>query len=628
MASLEAVIETQRSEIGKWNLERRRLAELLERHNQITVALEATAETEASRAKELEGKAKRLQTDNRKLQEAVARVENGSALMAQITEKLIPRVNNELRVKLGKIAHDQLTPISNRIQQIIDEIVAVLNRPPPPVQIEPKDDGREQKLMTVLSGLFHAFQSQFRDEKAIPGLEARDSDFVEFLASRCIQLDAVLKENEFISPQFISMDFLFNGSLEDRKQILQQIRTSGWDAPATFDLFCAQILVTIAQRHELDVLKQMATEQGIQIEQIQTALGCSDLSTADEIAQKINKKIRNLRTRSHKLQELLKARDAYDAEHPSVPEYERTIKSIEAKNAELEKDLQSVVADATALQRELDVKLQQIASLEKSHQALIDESTLHQQKHVDEISGLEKVIDERNREIRDLHLNLTKLTSDTEQQLESLRKASKELREKMTSRTEKFKRNLALLEQRKKNVEQQMLAKLRAKERQNQEDSSRMAAAQNELQERLEAQLQAMREQTQGHHELSQKLSGSLAETEKRNQQLTSEISRLNVAKKSLEVQLKTSGDQLKREAQILASQAAMRAMNAETRFQEELNALKSRFVKEKNELITSVLAEFDQLEQFEDDEISDSAFLRVMEQIAKKVREGYAYHV
>jgi uncharacterized membrane protein YcgQ (UPF0703/DUF1980 family) len=133
-----------------------------------------------------------------------------------------------------------------------------------------------------------------------------------------------------------------------------------------------------------------------------------------------------------------------------------------------------------------------------------------------------------------------------------------------------------------------------------------------------------MRDQAQRHHELSQKLSNSLAETEKKNQQLTSEISKLTVAKKSLEVQLKTSSDQLKREAQILASQAAMRAMNAETRFQEDMNALKSRFVKEKNELITSVLAEFDQLEQFEDEDISDAAFLRVMEQIAKRVREGY----
>jgi chromosome segregation ATPase len=625
IASLEGVMEAQRKEIARWNSERQRLAELLERQGQITAHFETLADTESNRAKELEAKAKRLQRENRALQEGVTRVENGSALIAQVNEQLLPRLNDSLRSKLVRITQDHLTPTSERLKKTIDTLASLLNQVANSgdahgLRKEQNAEGKAavDSLLTVISALFHAFQNQFRDEKSIPGLENSDNAFLEFLASKCVQLDSILKENDFMTPQFISMDFLFSGSIEDRRQILNQIRSAGWDIPATFDLFCAQILVNIAQRHEIDQLKQLFHDQALRIEQIQQALECEDFSSAQVVSEQIGEKIRSLRNRRRKLQAKLKARENYDGAHPSIAEYEKTLKSIEAKNSKLEADLKSLVNDATALQRELDAKSQQLVSLEKSHNSLIEESAEHQRKHLEEICDLEKVLDERNREIRDLTLNFNQLTSDSEQQIESLRKASKEIKERLVSRTAKYKRHVSLLEQRKKNLEQQLVARLRAQERQSQEDLDRATAAQNELRAQFDEQFRATKDQVQKNRELSDRLSTSLAETEKRNQQLTSEISRLTVAKKSLEVQLRAVEDRMKRETQILTSQAAMKAMNAETRFQEDINALKSRYAKEKSELIVSVLAEFDQLEQFEDEEITDAAFLTVMEQVAR----------
>jgi hypothetical protein len=137
----------------------------------------------------------------------------------------------------------------------------------------------------------------------------------------------------------------------------------------------------------------------------------------------------------------------------------------------------------------------------------------------------------------------------------------------------------------------------------------------------LEQQGQAAKVQLQEQCELSEKFSDALAESERRNRQTTSEMSKLQIAKKDLEVQLKAAAEEMKREVQILKSQAALKAMNAETKCQDDLNALKSRCAKEKSALIETVLAEFDQLEQFEDEEITDAAFLYIMEQIAQNHR-------
>jgi hypothetical protein len=263
--------------------------------------------------------------------------------------------------------------------------------------------------------------------------------------------------------------------------------------------------------------------------------------------------------------------------------------------------------------------------LERAHHELIEESSEAQKKHFDEICQFETILDERNREIRDLKLSGSKMAADSEQQIESLRKLAADLKEKLTARSEKCRRNLALVEQRKRNLEQQLLNKLKAKERQNLEESNRAAAIQDDLRAKLDEQGQSMKLQLQEQRELSEKLSDALAESERRNRQMVTEMSKLAMAKKALEVQLKAATDQMKRELQILTSQAALKAMNAETSFQEDLNALKSRCMREKSELIATVLAQFDELEQFEDEDITDAAFLHIMEQIAQSHRDRKA---
>jgi hypothetical protein len=133
--------------------------------------------------------------------------------------------------------------------------------------------------------------------------------------------------------------------------------------------------------------------------------------------------------------------------------------------------------------------------------------------------------------------------------------------------------------------------------------------------------LQAMKQQAQDNHDLSEKLAESLANSERRNQQMTNEISKLSVAKKALELQVKSLNEQMKREVQIAHSQAALKAMSAETRFQEDLTAVKGQMTKDKMALITTILSEFDELEQFADEEIDDHEFIRVIETVAKTYR-------
>jgi hypothetical protein len=221
--------------------------------------------------------------------------------------------------------------------------------------------------------------------------------------------------------------------------------------------------------------------------------------------------------------------------------------------------------------------------------------------------------------VRDLDLKLRQAQSDLEELGESFRKSTAELKEKLTSRTEKFKRDVTLLQQKKKNLEEQFVTRLKANDNKWQRDLERAVEVQNELKVRLADTVQAMKAQAQESVELSERLSQSLAKSEKRNQQMTNEMSDLVVEKKALEAELKSLSEHMKREIQILNAQAGLKVMNAETKFQQEITALRAGFMKERHEFFISVLSEFDDLDEFDAEDITNEGFAQAMGRIAEQ---------
>jgi hypothetical protein len=203
-----------------------------------------------------------------------------------------------------------------------------------------------------------------------------------------------------------------------------------------------------------------------------------------------------------------------------------------------------------------------------------------------------------------------------------LRQAYVQLKEKAKARAEKFRRDIALLHHRVQNTEEHFTTRLQASERRRERDQEKAVEVQNALKTKLAEAIEAMKTQAHQGVDLSEKLSDSLAQSEKRNQQITAELSKMSVAKAALEVELKSMTDQMKREMQILQAQSSLRLMNAETKYQENLVALRGTFLKEKNERFISILAEFDDLHEFDAEDITEDQFMAAMSKIADEYHD------
>ena len=629
--SLEDFIDRQRKEIESLNQQKTQMVELLHKQNQLAVALESETAKQTGIAKEKAAKVKQLEKENKQLLEKNKAHEQGESVLTMFNDDVIPKLPESHRFATAQIVHDPKINVSQRVRKLFDYVISVCTNASTNASITTQEleqlrsslasetEKRERSLV-VMRNLYNAFANLYKEQKGMPqGCE--DKELMEFLGAQSLKLDAALKETDAASPQYMTMDFLFNGSLEDRRQAIQRMAENGWDNSTTFDMFCAQALTNLAQAREIETLKKRIGDQSQQLDMVHESLGCSDSPDAHEYVELFTSRVKKLKSKNRRLRQYKEYMEELERKHRTVPELEQQIDELNQTIETLQGNLKALVSDATTLQRELDVKTQQVISLEQAHARLADDSSELQKKHLEEVCQFEKIIDERNRDVRDLTLKLNQLKADTEQQIESLQQTNQSLRHQMKEKVEKLKQKVALLQQRKKNAEQQFINKMKARDRQTQEEMKRYSEAQNDLKAKLSESTDSMNRQLAEQKELTDRLTASLEASEKRNQKIQSEMTKLSIAKKSLEAQIKSINEQMQREVQIQNSQAQLRQMNAETRYQEELDRVKTSFANEKSELMTSVLADFDQLDQFDEDGVTEDTFKATMKQIAQTFR-------
>jgi chromosome segregation ATPase len=135
----------------------------------------------------------------------------------------------------------------------------------------------------------------------------------------------------------------------------------------------------------------------------------SDDETIEEAAERLKRETNQLRDHAQHLETDRPDRNA-------MYELEDTIRQREARIHALEGELETVTADATSLQRDLDVKILQIASFEKTNNQLSEDYADMQNKHLAEVAQFEGIIDERNVEVRDLDVQLRQARADLTEQ--------------------------------------------------------------------------------------------------------------------------------------------------------------------------------------------------------------------
>jgi chromosome segregation ATPase len=142
------------------------------------------------------------------------------------------------------------------------------------------------------------------------------------------------------------------------------------------------------------------------------------------------------------------------------------------------------------------------------------------------------------------------MNAETTQQIEGLKTSLREAHDKRKARSGKYRKAMESFEQKKKSLEQQINSTI----------PEQAAAAQGHLEVRAASLNDTITAQADQHRELTARMTELLEASEKRNEEMANEIARLNVLRKSLELQIQALTDQVQREAKINASQTAKRS--------------------------------------------------------------------
>ncbi|OHT14948.1 hypothetical protein TRFO_14596 [Tritrichomonas foetus] len=622
LSSVENIVDHQRSELESHQKERKQMIELIHKMNQMILYYETNLNDELKKNKDLSAQVKRFNKQMQKYQELADRQQNESRLIDVVKDSVYEKFDERLRFAFIQILNDDSFTAAEKLKKVFEVINNSFKDTDEKVTELSKENTTlktDNNSFSVKIGRFSSLiSSTLAAFRKILGAEPNQT-MTDFITIQSSKLESAMREiddldgynlNNNMNNLCARNDFLFNGSLDERRRAIEKVAKIGFDSESTFDLFSLQSLTNIELWNEVERTRQTLAEQEDQINQISKMIGTRDLS-------KLVSKLKALKSENKKL---IKIQSKIDS--PAVFGLEKQVKDQAEKIQTLQNDLRSVVNDATTLQNELDMKLSQYSTLEKAHAQLMIESSDLQSKHLREVNEFESIIDTRNREVRDLTIKLTQVTSESNELIDRLKKSNEQLKELNEKRTAQFKRTFALLQEKKKNKEEQLNARLKSQEVHFQEELNKNKAEIEQLKTKITETTAFNTKQTTEKDDLNRRLASSLKKSEERNQKMTNEISKLTIVNKTLESQVKSTQDQMKRETQLLNTQFTFDTMTNETKFQERLTSLKTKMQKEKNDLVFLVLSELDEIDDFDADEIDEETFKHTITRIGKEYRK------
>lgn len=623
--SIDSIIDRQRDEIEKQNIQKKMMVELIHKMNQTVLNFDALLTDEIKKNQDLTSQVKRLTKNIQKNQELADSGFNNPRLINSIKDFAYERFDEKLRFSFIQILNDDSLNVTDKMMKIFEALDSSFKEMDDKIKSLSNDNStfqtenlsskvKNNQLNTVINSILSSF-------RRILGGDPNQA-MSDFIAVQSMKLEMSLRNRDTeknsksrikkLQNSDINLDFLFEGAIEERKRQIENLLKSGIDSDTAFEIFTLQALSNIELNNQLSQLRSLTSEQDDQINTIYECIGSHDLS-------KISSTMKSLKKENLKLQKIHKR---FLSDNPTITSLEEQVEQLKEETTCLRNDLKSVVNDATTLQNELDMKTSQYNSLEIAHTQLMKESSDLQSKHLKEVNEFETIIDARNREIRDLTIKITQLKSESHDQIEMLRKSNEHMKSINEKRASQFKKTLSLFQEKKRNREEQLAARIKTAEVHHQEEIEQYQNDIEQLKQKILSTSEDNKKQTNEKDELNRRLSESLKKSEERNQKMTNELSRLSIANKTLEGQMKSIQDQMKREAQLLKTQFTFDTMTNETKFQEKLANLKMSLMKEKNDLVFLVLSEFDEINDFDSEIIDDDTFKSTIQRIGKEYRK------
>lgn len=594
LSLIRQLIEKQKNELETMSKEKQRLLVLIRKQSEISTKFEHLLLSETEKTKLLDSQVKKFEMEKLKLNDNSNTV--SQKFLTELTNKFINHSNNpttksqlrsiitaakpteEILFSLFEVLFKNNESLSNQIEQLNEN----------QANIEKESNyfkNNSERIQSIIKSTISSFK------KILSNQTIKNNDIVDFLTNETSKLESVMKDREFIDSQFISLDFLFNGSYDERKKAIMQISENGWNSNETFSLFCVLSLINIAQEREIKQLRALSAE----FEQIQETLNCSNANEVIDVVNRLSKKLKKSQRNNQSLIEEIQSasiilpqneelQQEIQLKQNEINNLKDEIEFITKENLQMKNEVSEIRKNETDTQFELLQKEEDLRRQNEEYMWTIDSKTKEIKKLENDLVEANSMITSIQQELKDNEQNYVNQIQSLEQQLNSI--------------TRQFKLK-----------EKQYKAKIKQVGNKYQGEIDHLEEAQNEIEEKMNQSINAARKQNEEKEQLIRKISESLKASEGRNQLMMNDLSKLKVMKKSLEMKIESLTEQIKRDEQILKSKFEFQLMSEETKHQEELANTKARFLTERDHLIIHVLSCFNELDQFDDKDINVSDF-------------------
>ncbi|OHT17680.1 hypothetical protein TRFO_00982 [Tritrichomonas foetus] len=589
--------ERQKHELAKLIDDKQNLIGIIRKQTQALNKYDQILHDEEGKIKSLKNQMKKYETE-KQLKEKEEIPEQ--KFLYLLNNYLIQRINNDsLHDQLLAIVVDQVSPYINRISSIFNIIIQNLNEP----QTQPKEIivekviTKNDKLYSILESLLYGFHSILTNSDT---QKFGKDELLSFITNESAKIESLLKDHELVEPQFMSMDFLFNGSFESRKNALEKMSKDGWSSSDTFSLFCVLFLTNIALNKELKKLQSQCND----FEQIQDTLECTNSKEVIKLIKKMANKLKKAKQQNKSLLDEIQSSSSIFPQNEEL-QNDIHVKQLEINN--MQKELSKSQKENQALKHHLN-------AFEHHNNELQKDYNQQREDHRNQLDQLEKALEERTKECRDL-VNKLSLSNTT---IATLKKNLDENAENHQNQISALESKIGELIQQNKSKRKQLKNKMKTNSQNYQKEIKNLAQAQALAENKLNESIQNSKKLCNDKEILVKRLAESVEKSEKRNQKMLSDISHLNIIKKTLEMKLESLSDQIKREEQMSNTKFEFRVMAEETRHQEELAKMKAKYLTERDHVIIHVLNCFNELSQFESEDINVPEFENVVSQVGK----------
>ena len=404
-----------------------------------------------------------------------------------------------------------------------------------------------------------------------------DRLFIAYVASKCAELDPLIKDNDSSNNKYIPSYFFFSEDVNERVKTIQSLLQPNDE---TLSLFVTQFLINAQLKKQLSRALESVPVQA-NIDEVLASIGLKSVDEVPEFVEKIQQQLTKMKNQRSSIRKALKqAQQAIMQQNKASAETQSQVDELKLSNDALTNERDVLKVRNQVLSNDLLIKENEVKSLKgklELQEKTFGNSAIDQLQA--EIESKKAEIDSLKSQIKQLKVALDGAASI---QARALKRQESSYQDAINNLQDQL--LLMASDNEKKKAKNKKL--IRAIQQKHEASISELSSQYEESKQQFNKSIAEMREKTKESQEMSQKLVVSLQESEKKVQSLLAENNKLQTSVKALEIKLTSAQEKLTKEKQNAQSQIAAQSLMNESKVQERVLQIKSEINAQKNALL------------------------------------------